>query len=162
MADNQSKPDHAISVRPATRADLAAVCALLELYYTEWDIWQRDDADKVLADIQHPQLGFLIAEVDAQSAGCVLLRPLPYIPNAAECKRLFVAPEFRGQRLAGLLMDAAEAQARDAACEWMYLDSKPEFAAALALYRRRGYVECPRYNDYAQATVFLSKSLASA
>jgi GNAT superfamily N-acetyltransferase len=144
------------------KEDLAAVCALLELYYTEWDIWQRDDEAKALADLQHPQLGSLLAEVDAAPAGCVLLHPLPSIPTAAECKRLFVAPQFRGQRLADDLMDAAEAQARDAGCEWMYLDSKPEFAAALALYRRRGYVECPRYNDNAQATVFLRKSLVAA
>jgi hypothetical protein len=44
----------------------------------------------------------------------------------------------------------------------MYLDSKPEFSAAIALYRRRGYVECTRYNDNAQATVFLRKSLTPA
>jgi GNAT superfamily N-acetyltransferase len=90
------------------------------------------------------------------------LRPLPAIDSGAECKRLFVAPDFRGQRLAGLLMDAAEAQAHAADCAWMYLDSKSEFASALALYHRRDYVECPRYNDNAQATIFLRKSLTAA
>jgi len=150
------------TVRRAKEADLAPVSTLLKQYYTEWDIWQRDDAAKVLADLQHPQFGFLLAEVDSQTAGCVLLRPLPAIESAAECKRLYVAPEFRGQRLAARLMDAAEAQAHAAGCAWMYLDSKPEFAAALALYRRRGYTECPRYNDNAQATIFLRKSLSAA
>ncbi len=152
----------AASVRRATAADLAEVSALLDRYYTEWEIWQRDEGAKVLTDLQHPRLGFLLAEVDAAPAGCVLLRSLANIDSAAECKRLFVAPEYRGRRLAALLMDAAEAQARDAGCAWMYLDSKPEFAAALALYRRRGYQECPRYNDNAQATVFLRKPLAPA
>ena len=152
----------AATIRRATEADLAPICALLEHYYTEWEIWQRDDEAKTLADLQHSQLGFLLAEVDEQAAGCVLLRPLPALASATECKRLFVAPEFRGQHLADLLMDAAEAQALAAGLGWMYLDSKPEFAAALAIYRRRGYLECPRYNDNAQATIFLRKSLIAA
>jgi GNAT superfamily N-acetyltransferase len=152
----------AANLRRATVTDLAEVCALLDHYYTEWDIWQRDEEAKVLADLREPQLGFLLAEVDARPAGCVLVRSLPGLAFAAECKRLFVAPEFRGQRLADRLMDAAEEQARTAGYAWMYLDSKPEFAAALVLYHRRGYVECPRYNDNAQAKIFLRKSLAAS
>jgi len=149
----------AASVRRAAPSDLAEVVRLLELYYSEWDIWQRDSPAQVVASLLQPSLGYFLAEVDSQPAGCVLLRPLPSVPDAVECKRLFVAPEFRGRRLADALMDAAEAAAQAAGQQWIYLDSKPEFAAALALYRRRGYLDCPRYNDNAQATIFLRKSL---
>ena len=149
----------AVHIRRATKADLTSVGALLDNYYTEWDIWQRDPPEMILTYIQYPQLGFLLAEVDAKAAGCVLLRPLPSIPNAVECKRLFVAPEFRGQRLAALLMDAAENAAREAGSQWVYLDSKAEFTTAIALYRRRGYQEIDRFNDNEQATIFMRKSL---
>jgi len=149
----------AVHIRRATKADLTSVGALLDNYYTEWDIWQRDPPEMILTYIQYPQLGFLLAEVDAKPAGCVLLRPLPSIPNAVECKRLFVAPEFRGQRLAALLMDAAENAAREAGSQWVYLDSKAEFTTAIALYRRRGYQEIDRFNDNEQATIFMRKSL---
>ena len=79
---------------------------------------------------------------------------LPAVCCCGRCRTSPTPPSASGSSL--------RRSSAGSACEWMYLDSKPEFAAALALYRRRGYVECPRYNDNAQATVFLSKSLASA
>jgi GNAT superfamily N-acetyltransferase len=147
-------------VRLATPVDLPQVLALLKHYYAEWDIWQRDTEATVREALQHPPLGYLLVEVDSQPAGCVLLKPLPAIPNAVECKRLFVSPDFRGRRLADVLMDAAEAAARAAGFAWMYLDTKPEFAAAIALYHRRGYQPVERYNDNPQATIFLRLALA--
>ena len=41
----------------------------------------------------------------------------------------------------------------------MYLDSKDNFDKALAMYRRRGYVACERFNDNPQATFFFRKKL---
>ena len=149
------KFDPDFTIRRATASDRDDILHLLDFYYTEWDIWQRDPPAQVRNYLQHPTLGYLLALCDGQPAGCVLLRPLPAIPAAAECKRLFVAPEFRGRRLADALMQAAEDQARAAGLLWLYLDTKPEFAAAIALYRRRGYEEVPRFNDNAQATLFL-------
>jgi GNAT superfamily N-acetyltransferase len=151
-------------VRLATTADLPQVLALLDHYYTEWDIWQRDTEATVREALRHPRLGYLLVEVDSQPAGCVLLKPLPALPGVVgkpvECKRLFVSPDFRGRRLADVLMDAAEAAARAAGFAWMYLDTKPEFAAAIALYHRRGYQPVERYNDNPQATIFLRLALA--
>jgi len=146
-------------VRRATEQDLPEILALLDLYYAEWDIWQRDDPSKVLADLNHPGLGFFLAEVDNLPAGCVLCRPLFHIESAAECKRLYVPPGFRGHHLADLLMQELESAAKREGMHWVYLDSKPEFSTAIALYRRRGFVDTPRYNDNAQATVFLRKNL---
>jgi ribosomal protein S18 acetylase RimI-like enzyme len=146
-------------IRRATGQDLPEILALLDLYYNEWDIWQRDSSTTIRNLLRHPGLGFFLAEVDNLPAGCVLCRPLPHIENAAECKRLYVAPGFRGHHLADLLMQELESAAKREGKHWVYLDSKPEFSTAIALYRRRGYVDTPRYNDNAQATVFLRKNL---
>jgi len=146
-------------VRRAFASDLPALTALLLRYYVDQDIWLRDPPEKTAADLAHPQLGFFLAELDGAPAGCVLLRPLPSIPSATECKRLYVAPEFRGHGLAGRLMDAAEAHARSTGLRWIYLDSRAEMTTAVALYRRRGYEEIPRFNDNAEAAIFLRKRL---
>jgi GNAT superfamily N-acetyltransferase len=146
-------------VRLAGSSDLGRVLALLMAYYSEWDIWQRDDETAVQLALSHPPVGYFLAEVEGASAGCVLLKPLPSIPDAVECKRLFVAPAFRGQRLADTLMDTAESAAREAGYRWVYLDSKAEFKTAIALYQRRGYEEVERYNDNPQATIFLRLAL---
>jgi ribosomal protein S18 acetylase RimI-like enzyme len=150
-----------LTTRRATETDLVPLYALLLRYYNEWGIWERDDEPAVLAVLQQPNLGFFIVEAEAEIAGCMLCKSLPHLDQSVECKRLFVSPEFRGHGIASLLMDVAERSARAAGAPWMYLDSKPEFANAIALYRRRGYVDCPRYNDNAQATVFLRKDLSS-
>jgi len=146
-------------IRRALPSDLSALCNLLNDYYTEWDIWLRDPPEKTAADLAHPQLGFFLAEIDGTPAGCVLLRPLPAIGLATECKRLYVAPEFRGHGLAAKLMDAAETQARHVGLDWIYLDSRSEMTTAIALYQRRGYEEIKRFNDNAEAAIFLRKRL---
>ena len=148
-----------VVIRRATADDLPAILTLLRDYYTEWDIRLRDPPDKTAADLTHPELGFFLAEVDGAPAACVLLRPLPSIPSATECKRLFVAREFRGHGLAGKLMDAAEAHARNIGLDWIYLDTQAVMTTAIALYRRRGYEERPRFNDNAEADIFLRKRL---
>jgi len=149
------------NVRRATPADLDRLWPLLDQYYTEWDIWQRDTREQALADLERvAPFGFIVAERGLKLAGCVLLRPLAIV-NSAECKRLFVAPGFRGHGIASELMDYAEFLAAAHGVTHMYLDSKPEFVAALALYRRRGYEACARYNDNAQATFFFRKHLRS-
>ncbi|SEF46015.1 hypothetical protein SAMN05421819_0087 [Bryocella elongata] len=38
-------------------------------------------------------------------------------------------------------------------------DTNETFAAALAMYRRRGYKEIPRFNDNPQATIFMRKRI---
>ena len=67
----------------------------------------------------------------------------------------------RGQGIAEQLLDAMEVYARGQGLEWIYLDSYDDLKAALALYRKRGYVVCERYNDNPQATVFLRKWLGA-
>jgi len=102
-----------IVFRRAVASDLPAINALLHRYYNEQDILLRDDPEKTAFDLAHPEFGFFLAEIDATPAGCLLFCPLPTILFAAEYKRLYVAPEYRGHGLAGRLMDAAEAQARN-------------------------------------------------
>ncbi len=88
-----------------------------------------------------------------------MLRPLPEIADAAEVKRLYVRPAFRGMRLAYALMQAAEEHARSEGILWLYLDTKDDLHAAIHFYLSTGYERCPRYNDNPQATLFLRKRL---
>ncbi|SEF46049.1 Acetyltransferase (GNAT) family protein [Bryocella elongata] len=231
-----------MTLRPATPADLPAVLALLDSYYTEFDIWQRDDPAYTAQSLAPTTdgTGYFLAFAPAKPtpnqspdqsdhaqphptpniqhptpntgdipAACVMLRRLhldaladqppdppgqtpasppalrsssglqpaepassttagfspgtlpatPHQPTAVECKRLYVLPAFRGNKLAGPLMDLAEQTARNADHTWIYLDSKSEFQTAIAMYRRRGYQEIPRFNNNPQATIFMRKRL---
>lgn len=91
-----------------------------------------------------PKGALLLAQVGADMAGCVGLRPLD--GGMGEMKRLYVRPVYRkfglGQRLVQAVIDAA----REAGYRELRLDTLPSMASAQALYRRIGFVEIPAYN----------------
>lgn len=146
-------------IRCATRDDLPQLSALMERYYAEWDVVQRDAPERIAEYLDQPApFGFVIVEENSVIVGCVLLRALPSVPSAAECKRLYVVPEYRGEGLASLLMDYAEGFAAGK-LDWIYLDTGANFTAAQSLYHARGYESCERYNDNPQATCFFRKRL---
>jgi len=152
----------ALAIRRATADDVPALHALLQLYYTEGDVHVTEDEQSLHAALNQRPYGFFLAELGPtkEIAGCVLLRALD-IPQAAECKRLFVLPQHRGHNIAALLMDSLEDTARASNLRYVYLDTKDNFQAAIRMYRRRGYTDTPRYNQNPQATLFLRKDLLS-
>lgn len=144
-------------IRRATSGDLAQLDALLERYYAEWHVVQRDTRERVAEYLdQAAPFGFVVVEENGLLVACVLLRALPSVAFAAECKRLYVIPEKRGEHLASLLMDYLEGFA-SARLKWIYLDTGANFTAAQAFYRGRGYEACERYNDNPQAACFFRK-----
>lgn len=146
-------------IRRATRDDLPALMELLERYYAEWKVVQRDVPERIAEYLEQPApFGFVIAEERGSLIGCVLLRPLKSIPSAGECKRLYIVPEHRGQGFASLLMDFIEGFATER-LDWIYLDTGPNFTAAQSLYAARGYEICERYNNNPQAVFFYRKRL---
>jgi GNAT superfamily N-acetyltransferase len=144
-------------VRLSNISDVAI--QLLNEYYEAVNVVQRDTPEVVRALIDTPRSGVWLAYLREAAVGCVVLRMLDSIPLAGECKRLYVQPAARGHGIADKLLDAQEDFARSEGLRWIYLDSYDDLKAAIALYRRRGYTTCKRYNDNPQATIFLRKHL---
>ena len=90
-----------------------------------------------------PRGVLLLAVADGRTVGCVALRPLD--EQTCEMKRLYVRQEGRGRGIGRLLCTLliAEAQARGYAR--MKLDTVPQMAAAIALYRALGFVPTDPY-----------------
>jgi DNA-binding MarR family transcriptional regulator/GNAT superfamily N-acetyltransferase len=135
---------------------------LLREYYEAVSVVQRDTPEAIRTMIDGRGSGVWLAYLEERAVGCVVLRRLDSIPLAGECKRLYVQPGARGHRIADKLLDAQEDFARRQGLHWIYLDSYDDLKVAIALYRRRGYVSCERYNDNPQATVFLRKNIQPA
>lgn len=146
---------NAVSVRRAVPGDEAAAWDIVEEYNTSFGVVLRDDRAALREYIEGAGAMWL-AYQDHAVAGCVVLRPLPSIgPRASEVKRLYVRPAYRGAGVAGALMDALEAHARAAGYDAIYLDSRPDFQAAIRFYERRGYEPVARYNENPEATIFM-------
>jgi putative acetyltransferase len=86
----------------------------------------------------------LIARQEGGAIGVIGMKPLA--PGIAEIKRLYVLPEARGTGLGRTLAERAIAEARAKDYERVRLDThRPSMAAAIALYRKLGFVEIPPY-----------------
>ncbi len=133
---------------------------LLQEYYEAVNVVQRDSPESIQRIIDEAPSGMWLAYLKDEAVGCVVLRKLASVPLAGECKRLYVKPEARGHHIANALLNAQEEYARSQGLHWIYLDSYDDLKVAIALYQKRGYVRCERYNDNPQATVFLRKQIA--
>jgi DNA-binding MarR family transcriptional regulator/GNAT superfamily N-acetyltransferase len=153
-----SPPAPGISVVRLTKPCDEAL-EILEEYYEAVHVVQRDNPDILAALLAEPASAMWLATLDGQIVGCVVLRTLASIPNAGECKRLYVRPAARGRHIASMLLDVLEEHARNQHLEWIYLDTYHDLKPAIALYEQRGYEHCHRYNDNPQATLFMRKHL---
>ncbi|MEJ7687124.1 MAG: GNAT family N-acetyltransferase [Variovorax sp.] len=83
----------------------------------------------------------------AHVAGCCALRPLDAAdyPNAAEMKRLYVHPGFRGLGLGRQLAEATLDAARSAGYACVLLDTLDDMESARALYEDLGFIDVPPY-----------------
>lgn len=133
--------------------------AILHEYYEAVHVVQRDTPAGIQKMLKTPDSGMWLAFLADELVGCVVLRKLDSMPHAAECKRLYIRPAARGNRIADKLLDAMEAFARSRQVRWIYLDTYDDLKTAIALYERRGYERCERYNDNPQATLFMRKCI---
>lgn len=107
-----------------------------------------------------PQGQLFFAEIDGKPAGCVGVRPLPDSDGLCEMKRLYVAPEARGQGVGATLAMTAIKAARSLGYKKLMLDTLPNMRMAVKLYRELGFTEAPAYYQTPiEGTMFLTLDL---
>jgi putative acetyltransferase len=100
----------------------------------------------------------LLAMEDDVPAGCVAVRDLG--DGTCEMKRLYVAPTHRGRGVGRLLVEEVVGRAGRMGHRRMVLDTFPEMAGALALYRESGFVETiPYWEHPIGRAVFMERPL---
>lgn len=147
-------PDSPVIVlrSPAHTADLLATRTIFMEYAASLsvDLGFQDFAqelDDLPGEYTDPRGALLLTWVDGVVAGCCALRPFDAsdYANAAEMKRLYVRPAYRGLGLGRLLTEAILDAARAAAYHCVLLDTLDDMEAARALYEDLGFVEIPPY-----------------
>lgn len=108
-------------------------------------------------DMIRPRGAFLVAMSDGLPVGCVGLKGSG--GEAAEIKRLWVAPSARGLGLATRLMTAVETIAGELSVQLLRLDTNSALSEAQQLYRGSGWVEIDRFNDDPYPDTFFEKRL---
>jgi DNA-binding MarR family transcriptional regulator len=104
------------------------------------------------ADMVPPAGVFLIARFSGQPAGCGALKQ-------GELVRMWVDRPHRGLGIGARMLEALEEQARALGHETVRLYTNGSLTEAKEMYRARGYVEIPRYNDDPYANHWFEKRL---
>lgn len=91
-----------------------------------------------------PPSGWLfVGELDGRPVGCVGL--LAMADSMCEMKRMYVAPDARGNGVGTALAIAAICAAQEAGFRRLVLDAMPVMRIAVKLYRELGFTEAPAY-----------------
>jgi DNA-binding MarR family transcriptional regulator len=100
----------------------------------------------------------LLARFGGQPAGCGMLRTIS--DGVGEILRMWVDRPHRGLGIGARLLEALEARAAELGHATVRLYTNRSLTEAIAMYRRRGYAEIPRYNEDPNATHWFEKRLA--
>ena len=109
-----------------------------------------DDTPVDPAEFEPPDGAFLVAWLDGRPAGCGGWRSHRG-DRVAEVKRMYVAPEARGQGVALALLRALEESARQAGRKRMVLETGVRQPEAIALYGKAGYQRIEDFGFYRDA-----------
>jgi [ribosomal protein S18]-alanine N-acetyltransferase len=120
------------SVAPMTEDDLGGVRAVEATAFD--DAWS---AATWRGELARDDRRWRVLRLDAETVG---FAGLWVAVDAAHVMRLAVAPVWRGQGLGGTLLDDLLEQAARAGREALTLEVRASNAAAISLYRRRGFV----------------------
>lgn len=122
----------------------------------------QQELEALPGDYEPPRGELLLATVDGTPAGCCALRPLANSDHvdAAEMKRLYVLPIFRGfgigRQLARQVLDVARTQGYRS----VLLDTLDDMQAARALYAELGFREiAPYYHNPLPGACYLKAEL---
>lgn len=157
-------------VTPSTPGDLQATREIFEEYAHGLGVdlsFQGFDEElaSLPGDYAPPRGALFLAKVDGIVAGCVGLRALDCgdYPDAAEMKRLYVRPAFRGLGVGRQLAEAALDAARQGGYATVLLDTLDDMESARALYDDLGFeaVE-PYYHNPIPGAHYLKADLNSS
>ena len=112
------------------------------------------DIDELCAE----NVRFLVAKDGEKTIGTAALA---LKEGYGEVKSMFVDPSARGKGGADALMEALAATGRAEAVPLLRLETAHKLEAAVKLYRRHGFYECPLFGDYVpnNTSLFMEKAL---
>jgi len=99
----------------------------------------------------------IVVRVGGEPAGCAGLKRID--EEAAEIKRVFIKPEFRGRGIGRPLIAAVERRARELGYRRVRLDTGHEQPEARHIYETSGYHSIERFNDAPFAAFWFEKEL---
>ena len=127
------------------------------------ELWSHYDNLQAVYDkhnIIENNKNVLVAYKDEIAVGCGCFKK--YNDQTVEIKRMYVKPEYRGQKIARLILDALEKWAIELNIFATVLETGVNQPEAIHLYLKSGYIVVENYGPYKdlQESVCMQKNLA--
>jgi putative acetyltransferase len=134
---------------PEARQMILAMWDELDVRYADLQGDENEPIERALPEqFVPPEGAFVVARMEGgRPVGCGGIRRLD--PDAAEVKRMYVAPEARRTGVARAILGALEDRARELGFRVVRLETGVRQPEAMALYSSSGYREIPCYGGYA-------------
>jgi len=102
----------------------------------------------------------VVAYRDGQAVGCGAVKA--YAEGTGEVKRMFVRPPFRGQGIAGKVLNDLEVWGKELGFHTLLLETGKAQPEAIRLYTKSGYKIIPNYGQYenVENSVCMQKAIA--
>ncbi|GAA0548481.1 GNAT family N-acetyltransferase [Paractinoplanes ferrugineus] len=145
-----------IESRPALDPELAALVTA-----EQREIREFDGGTRTTVFVPGDDAAYMVVVVDGRAVACAAWQAMG--PGAAELKRMYVRPAFRGRGIARQLIVAVEEEALAADRPVIRLATGNYRPAAIALYQSSGYHQIPAYGPYVgnPVSVCFEKRLAA-
>jgi putative acetyltransferase len=147
-------------VRDLTNSDVVALVAKSDQYLSALYPAESNHAEP-LAALMGEDSAFFAGYIGEKLAACGAVKMYEDDTAYAEIKRVFVAEEHRGKRLATAVMQHLEEYLLSIGVNVVRLEAGPLQPKALSLYRKLGYTKRGPFGSYRvdPLSVFMEKTL---
>jgi putative acetyltransferase len=140
-----NRDDVRIEIAPAPTDEVRLLVGELEaVLAAEYPPEQRHGFS--LDAIFQPHVRFFLARRQGAAVGC---GGVALFPDFAEVKRMYVRDSARGPGVADAILARIEQEVRRAGLSVLRLETGTRQIAAMRLYARAGFRECPAFGAYA-------------
>ncbi|MFN0140654.1 MAG: GNAT family N-acetyltransferase [Pyrinomonadaceae bacterium] len=161
MQNARSEPVEVVEFRSEFAANFAELnYEWIETYFSV-ERHDREILDHPRENVIEPGGQIFMALVDRKAVGTVAM--IPAGQGVFELTKMAVSPRFQGRGIANYLMRACIEFARNVGAQIIFLESHRSLKAALALYRKFGFVETPPdpNSEYTRADIRMELAIDS-
>lgn len=138
--------DNSITIRKILPADNPHLASMIREVFEEHDaprigtVYSDPTTDNLYQLFQQQRSALWVLTINKQPLGCCGIYPTPGLESdCAELVKFYISSKARGQGFGQLLMEKSIESAREFGYKKIYLESMPQFAKAVSIYKKQGF-----------------------
>ncbi|MDX9848246.1 MAG: GNAT family N-acetyltransferase [Tenuifilaceae bacterium] len=161
--------DNSITIRKILPADNPNLASMIREVFEEHDaprigtVYSDPTTDNLYQLFQQQRSILWVLSVNKQPLGCCGIYPTPGLESdCAELVKFYISSKARGQGFGQLLMEKTIESAREFGFKKIYLESMPQFAKAVSIYKKQGFTYLSHSlgnSGHSGCTIWMIKSL---